>query len=237
MSAPSPALSCTPAPGKRARLLSALSALQPGSCPGPWLPRTAHTPAARSARAAQGERSPASPGFRRFLQSLPGAVRVRGGAVPRSLRGGGPWGRAGPGTRRALRRAARRQAPGRPGGGARLPARGRALPGSGCEAREGAERRGRRASGPCPPIRPGPPPPCRPRCEPVCGVQSPPQRPPASRARARPSRGPVCRGVDAWPWSGSPAPRLRCCRNGAAAGLPPATAARGCCSPASGCCC
>lgn len=75
-------------------------------------------------------------------------VRVRGGAVPGALLRGGSCGRAGTGSRLALRRAARRQAPGRPGGGARLPARGRALPGSGCEAREGAERRGRRAAAP-----------------------------------------------------------------------------------------
>lgn len=170
--------------------------------------------------------------------SAPGVlVRVWGGAVPGALLRGGSWGRAGTRSRLALRRTARRQAPGRPGGGARLPARGRALPGSGCEAREGAEQRGRRAAAP---VRGSGP--ARPRlaglaarrCEAPSLRRSGRRRPGPERAHAG---RPGCRGADAWPWSGSPAPGLHWCRSGAAAGLPPATADRGCCSPASGCCC
>lgn len=184
--APSLALSCTRARGKRARLLSALSALQPGGCPGPWPPRI-HTccplrmggsggaiasisgfptlpPEPPRCCAGAGRRRPARPPRRRVLGE--GGARDPPRPPP-----GGPQAGAGPAGRwcsppRAGPCVARQRLRGSGGGGAARPA----------------------CSGPSPRIRPGPPPPRRPRCAPVRGSQSPPQRPPASRARARPRR-------------------------------------------------
>lgn len=220
-----------------------------------------------SLRAPPGAECAGPPGRRApvFRARRGGAGRRPGPGLPRPLPGGGFWGRPGTGpARRSVGapeprapRLAAPQAGARPAGRWCSPPRARAsaLPSSGSEAPKGAERRGRRAAGgPCPRFRP----PARPR---LAGL--PPRRCAAprpsssrsgrpSRARERRAAGPGrgagrdCRGrgadAEARPWRGRPAPGSRWSRGRAAAGLPPAApaasaAARGCCSPASGCCC
>lgn len=225
-------LSCTRAPGKRARLLSALSALQPGTLAAP------HT-----------HLLPAPPGQlwtsdRQHPRVSDCSSRASGvlcwcGAVPSRAPSGeaGPGGGRGPGPAApsagrpaGRRRAGREVVLASPRGAVRCPAAAARL-GRGRSGAAGVLAAPVRGSGPA-----------RPRLAGLaarrCAAPSPRRsgRPRPGPERAHAER-PVCRGADAWPWSGSPAPRLRWYRGGAAAGLPPATAARDCCSPASGCCC